>query len=98
MRLVWRIDRTEETNLDKVTQDHVAMRLEDGKCYEEDKVVAVIVRPKHFPEPQHIMERELAFECNQYPARSCIRRGIWQTLKAHRKQKNRLRPSVFSIK
>jgi hypothetical protein len=74
------------------------MRFKDGECYEEDKVVAVIVRPEYLPEPQHIMEGELALESDQYPARKYIRQGIRQTLTAHRKQKNKLRPSLFSIK
>ena len=41
---------------DKVPQDDIAMRLQHGKCNEEDHPVCVIICPQNLPQTENILE------------------------------------------
>ena len=68
------------TDLYQIPQYHITVRLQHGKCHEENKIIAVIVRPKNFPETKHVFEREFSFECDKNPPMDGSRLGLKATV------------------
>ena len=55
-------------HLDEVSEDEVAVGLEDGEGNEEDELGGVVVGPEDFPEAENVVEGELAFEGDEDPS------------------------------
>ena len=56
------------TYLNEVAQNHVSVGLQDRERYEENEIVAVVIRPEYLPQTQNVFERKLALEGYQDPS------------------------------
>ena len=56
------------THLHQIAQNHIPMTLQHRKGDEQHKFVAIVIRPQHFPQPEDVIERELALERYEDPS------------------------------